>query len=60
MAEGCNEKIDFEFLRWVWTFPGRAKREIEEKLKRFEKDKKIIRLRSPREVEDFLRSFGEI
>lgn len=54
MSEGCNEKIDYEFLHWVWTFPQRAKAAIEERLKRFENDKTIIRLRSKKEVADFL------
>jgi adenylate kinase family enzyme len=56
MAEGCHEKIDLDFLNWVWTFPTRAKSGIEERLKRFEREKTIIRLGSKREVEDFLRS----
>ena len=60
MTEGCHEKIDFEFLHWVWTFPGRAKPEIEERLKRFGREKTIIRLRSPRETEDFLRYLEKI
>ncbi len=21
MAEGCNEKIDLQFLRWIWDYP---------------------------------------
>ncbi len=54
MAEGCNEKIDLEFLHWVWTFPTRAKPAIEERLKRFGKEKMLFRLRSRREVEDSL------
>ena len=54
MTEGCNEKIDFEFLHWVWTFPTRARPEIEERLERFGKEKKLFRLRSKREVENFL------
>ncbi|HEY0459516.1 MAG TPA: DNA topology modulation protein [Pyrinomonadaceae bacterium] len=56
MTEGCHEKIDFEFLHWIWTFPTRAKSEIEERLKKIGSDKTIIRLRSPREVKDFLAS----
>lgn len=54
MGAGCNEKIDLDFLNWVWTFPARAKAGIEERLKRFERDKTIIRLGSKREVEAFL------
>lgn len=54
MGEGCNERIDFEFLHWVWNFPKEGRLKIEEKLKRLADGKKIIRLRSPRETEDFL------
>jgi len=54
MGEGCNEKIDLEFLQWVWNFPKTTKPKIEERLKRFEGEKTIIRLRSSRDVEDFL------
>jgi adenylate kinase family enzyme len=60
MAEGCREKIDLEFLHWIWTFPRRSKPEIEEKLKRFGGEKTIIRLRSKSEVADFLRKFEKI
>lgn len=54
MAEGCREQIDLEFLRWIWTFPQRAKPEIEERLARLGAGKTIYHLRSPREVDDFL------
>ena len=54
MGEGCNERIDFEFLHWVWNFPKTSKPQIEERLMRLGNGKTIIRLRSPRETEDFL------
>lgn len=60
MGEGCREKIDFEFLHWVWTFPERAKPEIEERLKRCAAGKNVIRLHSPREVENFLRDLTKM
>jgi adenylate kinase family enzyme len=53
MTEGCNEKIDFEFLKWIWEYPKKNRPAVEEKLKRFENDKTIIRLKSNAEVEDF-------
>jgi len=56
MSEGCNEKIDYEFLHWVWTFPKHTKGSIEERLKRFENEKTVIRLQSKREVEDFFKN----
>jgi len=60
MTVGCNEKVDLEFLGWIWSFPKKKKPKIEEKLKIFEKEKTIIRLRSPKEVENFFLNFREI
>lgn len=54
MAEGCPEKFDWEFLKWVWDFKNRSKPKIERFLKEFETEKTIIRLKSKREVENFL------
>ncbi len=54
MTEGCNETIDLNFLQWIWSFPKTKKPKIEEILKRFENEKTIIRLRTSREVDDFL------
>lgn len=55
MGAGCRERLDFEFLRWVWKFPETDKPKIEERLKKLGGDKTVIRLRSPREVENFLK-----
>jgi len=54
MAEGCDEKFDWKFLKWVWDFPKQTKPKIEERLKRFENEKTIIRFESRKEVEIFL------
>lgn len=54
MAENCPEKFDWEFLKWIWDFENRSKRKMEKLLEQFENEKKIIRLKSKREVEDFL------
>ena len=53
MAEGCHEKFDWEFLKLTWNYPKRSKPNVEALLKRFEREKNIIRLRSNREVEKF-------
>ena len=54
VAQGCNEKIDTEFLSWIWNYPKRNKPFIEAKLQQFANEKTIIRLESKREVERFL------
>jgi adenylate kinase family enzyme len=53
MAEGCNEQLDLEFLKWVWDYPKRSKPNVEALLARFESEKTIIRLKSNREIEEF-------
>jgi adenylate kinase family enzyme len=54
MGDGCPEKMDREFLSWVWYFPKDTKPRIEDKLLRFGSNAKVIRLRSPGEVKDFI------
>ena len=56
MAEGCREKLNLEFLRWVWDYSSRTRPKIVELLKANSQTKKIIWLRSDSEVERFLLS----
>ena len=53
MADGCDEHFDWEFVKIVWNYPTRSKPKVEALLKRFQTEKKIIRLRSQKEIEDF-------
>lgn len=55
MGEGCPEKIDAEFLRWV-LFGGRSA----DKVRRYETlcrewSGKVLRIRNQRELDDFYR-----
>ncbi|HEX8735667.1 MAG TPA: DNA topology modulation protein [Pyrinomonadaceae bacterium] len=57
MTEGCDERFDREFIKfieWTWNYPSRSKPKVEALLKRCENEKTIIRLKSKREVENFL------
>ncbi len=54
MGEGCKEKLDLEFLKWVWEYPKIKKPTILSKLQSISKEKEIIILTSPDEVERFL------
>ncbi len=59
MAEGCDEKFDWEFIKWTWNYPKRSKPKVEELLKRFENEKTIIRLKSQAEIENFLVNYSQ-
>jgi hypothetical protein len=54
MADGCDEKFDWEFLKWVWNFPERSKPKVEKLLVEYQNTKTIFRLKSRKEVENFL------
>lgn len=56
MAEGCLEKVDFKFLRWVWGYSSRSRPKVLGLLREHSRDKRVVRLRSTAEVESFLES----
>lgn len=54
MAEGCPEGLTLEFVRWVWDYPRRSRPKVLARLAAAGAGKRVIRLRSRREVERFL------
>ena len=58
MAEGCPEKIDWEFLYWIWTYNGKHREKFLEMLGRMPKEKVVI-LKNRREVNCFVNQIGE-
>jgi len=53
VAEGCDERFDWTFVKWVWNYPTRTKPKVEALLKSVQDEKTVIRLKSRKEVEDF-------
>lgn len=56
MAEGCNEKLDLEFIDWVWNYSSRSRPRVLKLLEEKKASKKIVWLRSNAEAEQFLKS----
>lgn len=56
MAEGCQEKIDWEFVSWVWNYSRRSRPKVVQLLREHAETKQIVWLRSRAEVKKFLRS----
>jgi len=54
MGEGCPEKLDLEFVLWVWNFPRDTKPTVAKLLREHSAGKQIVWLRSRSEVEKFL------
>ena len=55
MGEGCPERIDLEFLKWVWNF-NKNKRERYYKMLNEAEGKQTIVLKNRRMVKRFLKS----
>lgn len=55
MNEGCPERLDWAFIKWVWHFRRDKRDGIMRKLEQLTEDKQIIILRSRAEVKQFLR-----
>lgn len=56
MAEGCPEKIDLEFLHWVWTYNRKHRDKFLEMLGQMPEEKVVI-LKNRREIAKFLEGF---
>lgn len=56
MGEGCPEKIDWEFIRWIWRYPKDARPEMLNVLSKVPAD--VITLTSPKEVNQWLQNIS--
>jgi len=55
MAEGCHERLDLEFILWVWNYPSSGRVRVLADLGRFA-EKKVFVLKTSKDVEAFLRT----
>ena len=60
MAEGCNEKLDWEFIRWI-LWEGRSKK-IRERYQRVQEQypDKVVVLRNQRQLDDYLKRLENV
>ena len=56
MAEGCNEKLDLEFISWVWNYSNRSRPNVVKLINENSANKKVVWLRSSADAEQFLKS----
>jgi len=54
MAEGCSEKLDLEFILWIWNYSRTSRPRVVRLLREQAAEKQVVWLRSRREVEQFL------
>ena len=52
MTEGCPEKVDLEFLGWIWNYPRRSRAKVRALLDDYRGT--LVHFSRPAQVEDFL------
>ena len=52
---GCSEKLDFEFVKWVWHYNRESAPKMDSKLRKLPEDKQIHVFRTRRQLERFCR-----
>ena len=56
VAEGCPERLDWEFLKWIWTYRRDRRPKTVARLRELEKSKRIVILSSRRAARRYLES----
>ncbi|MDP2704660.1 MAG: AAA family ATPase [bacterium] len=56
VAPGCFEKLDWKFIRYVWTFPSHKRPDILKLLQTYKNEKEIHVIHSEREMLGFLKN----
>lgn len=56
MGPGCKERLDFNFLKWIWNFPKTKRPGILKKLDQLPEESQVIILKTPADIKKFLQS----
>ena len=56
---GCPERLSWEFVKWIWTYPARRRGSILRRLKELEPHKRVHVLRTSQEMDRFLDSLSD-
>lgn len=55
-AVGCSEKIDWQFLKYIWDFPRDREPLIDQGLKLYGSGKTVVKLESTKQILQYVRS----
>jgi adenylate kinase family enzyme len=58
MADGCQERFNWAFLRYVWTFHQEHRPKVEAALTQLRPDQTLVRLTAPGQAEYFLQTLS--
>jgi adenylate kinase family enzyme len=58
-ASDCPERLNGEFLRWVWSYPTNSRPRAVEAMNRHARQAEIFVLRRPRDADQLLHDFAQ-
>jgi len=58
VAEGCEEKLDFEFITWVLNYSRRSRPKVVKLIEENRSSKNIVWLKSQQAVDEFVKSIA--
>jgi adenylate kinase family enzyme len=59
LAAGCPERLTWEFLTWIWTYPKRRRGSILQRLEALKTEQRVHVLRSSHEMDRFVDGLGD-
>lgn len=54
MAAGCRERVNWEFIKYVWDYPRKRKHALLKKLNSYSQTRSVVILKSQAEIECYL------
>ena len=54
MAKGCDETLDLEFYKYIWSYNKKVLPQIIEAVEKYDSKEKVVHLESERQISDFL------
>lgn len=58
MADGCEEKVDLEFLTYIWNFKKKKQHQMEAFLKEAHHNKQVIIFKKTHEADSYLKKLA--
>ncbi len=54
LNEDCPEKLDWEFIKWVWNYKKRSRNRVLEKLEHAKNEKQIFIVKNRKQINDLI------
>jgi len=58
MSDGCNEQLDWGFIKWIWDFPNRNRLQLLKLLAENSTDKDIYIFKRKSDIEKFIKEIS--